>query len=51
MRAVDTNVLVRLMVRDDARQVAAAGRWAGGEWVSTLALAEVMWVLGAVYER
>lgn len=52
MRAVDTNVLVRLLVRDEARQVAAAGRWAeGGVWVSTLALAEAVWVLSAVYDR
>jgi len=52
MRAVDTNVLVRLIARDDARQVAAAGRSAeGGVWVSTLALAEAVWVLAAVYER
>lgn len=52
MRAVDTNVLVRLIVRDDPRQVAAAGRWAeGGVWVSSLALAEAVWVLAAVYER
>lgn len=52
MRAVDTNVLVRLMVRDDAAQVAAASRWAEeGVWVSTLALAEAVWVLAAVYDR
>jgi predicted nucleic-acid-binding protein len=52
VRAVDTNVLVRLLARDDARQVAAAERWAeAGVWVSTLALAEAVWVLGAVYER
>ena len=52
MRAVDTNVLVRLIVRDDARQVVAAERWAeAGVWVSTLALAEAVWALAAVYER
>ena len=52
MRAVDTNVLVRLLARDDARQVAAAERSAeGGVWVSTLALAESVWVLAAVYDR
>ena len=52
MRAVDTNVLVRLITRDDARQVASAGRFVEkGAWVSHLALAETTWVLAAVYER
>ena len=52
MRAVDTNVLVRLITRDDSRQVASADRFVGkGAWVSTLALAETTWVLSAVYER
>ncbi|MGQ0653610.1 MAG: PIN domain-containing protein [Betaproteobacteria bacterium] len=51
MRAVDTNVLVRLVTRDDARQVEAAeGFVANGAWVSHLALAEASWVLGAVYQ-
>lgn len=52
MRAVDTNVLVRLVTRDDARQVAAAEAFvAHGAWVSHLALAEATWVLGSVYDR
>jgi predicted nucleic-acid-binding protein len=52
MRAVDTNVLVRLMVRDDAAQVEAAEQFiAPGAWVSHLVLAETLWVLDAVYER
>ena len=52
MRSVDTNVLVRLITRDDARQTAAAeGFVAPGAWVSTLALAEAMWVLDAAYGR
>jgi len=52
MRAVDTNVLVRLITRDDTRQAAAAEQWAeGGVWVSTVALAEATWVLSAVYKR
>ena len=52
MRAVDTNVLVRLITWDDARQVASAGRFVEqGAWVSHLALAETTWVLVAVYER
>jgi predicted nucleic acid-binding protein len=50
MRAVDTNVLVRLIRRDDEAQVVAAERYIeGGVWVSTLALAEAIWVLGSVY--
>lgn len=52
MLAVDTNVLVRLLARDDARQAAAAdAAVAKGAWVSQLVLAEAMWVLDAVYER
>lgn len=52
MRAVDTNVLVRLVTRDDVRQVASADRFvAKGAWVSMLALAEATWVLATVYER
>src|SRR5260370_42156083 len=52
MRAVDTNVLVRLVTRDDARQAASADVFIQkGAWVSILALAEVTWVLAAVYER
>ncbi len=52
MRAVDTNVLVRLVTRDDAKQVAVAEAFvAKGAWVPHLALAEAMWVLAAVYER
>ena len=51
MRAVDTNVLVRLMTRDDPRQVAAAEAFvANGAWVPHLAVAEATWVLASVYE-
>jgi len=51
VRAVDTNVLVRLVTRDDAKQVAAAEAFVEkGAWVSHLALAEASWVLSAVYE-
>jgi predicted nucleic-acid-binding protein len=50
MRAVDTNVLVRLATRDDARQVAAAEAFvARGAWVSHLVLVEAVWVLTSVY--
>lgn len=51
MRAVDTNLLVRLATRDDPRQVAAAETFvADGAWVSHLVLAETIWVLTSVYE-
>ncbi|MDB5829929.1 MAG: hypothetical protein JWQ73_4149, partial [Variovorax sp.] len=40
MRAVDTNVLVRLLVRDDARQVKLAEAFIDGNaWISHLVLA------------
>ena len=52
MRAVDANVLVRLVVRDSAEQVRLAESFiASGAWVSHLVLAEAMWVLDAVYDR
>lgn len=52
MRAVDTNVLVRLLTRDNAGQVAAAETFvAKGAWVGHLVLAEATWVLGSVYDR
>ena len=51
MRAVDTNVLVRLITRDDSRQVATAEAFVGGgAWVSHVVLVETVWVLTAVYE-
>lgn len=52
MRAVDTNALVRLVTRDDAKQVAAAEAFvASGAWVPHLAVAEATWVLASVYDR
>ncbi len=52
MLAVDTNVLVRLLARDDAAQALAADQAvAKGAWVSHLVLAEAIWVLDAVYAR
>jgi len=51
MRAVDTNVLVRLIARDDFRQVSSAESFIEqGAWVPVLALAEAAWVLATVYE-
>ena len=50
MRAIDTNVLVRLLARDDAPQVAAAETFvAGGAWISHLVLMEAIRVLESVY--
>ncbi len=50
MRAADTNVLVRIVVRDDERQAEAADTFvAGGVWVSSLAFAEAVWVLRRTY--
>ena len=52
MLAVDSNVLVRLLARDDARQTKAAEQFiARGAWVSHLVLAETLWVLESVYDR
>ena len=52
MLALDTNVLVRLLARDDAQQAAAAdAAVAKGAWVSQLVLAEAVRVLDAVFER
>lgn len=50
MRAVDTNVLVRLLTRDDPAQAAKAEAFVeNGAWVSQLVLAETLWVLDSVY--
>lgn len=52
MRAVDTNVLVRLLTRDDAKQAALAEAFvAKGAWVSHLVLVEACWVLDSVFDR
>jgi predicted nucleic-acid-binding protein len=51
MRAVDTNVVVRLLARDDARQTARAEAFvARGAWVSHIVLVEVIWVMDSVFE-
>jgi len=51
MRAVDTNVLVRLITRDDAKQTASAEAFVSrGAWVSHLVLIETVWVLDSVFE-
>ena len=51
MRAVDINVLVHLVTRDDWKQVAAAESFVSkGAWLSTLVLLEATWVLTVVYD-
>jgi predicted nucleic-acid-binding protein len=50
MPAVDSNVLVRLIVRDDPKQVRSAEAYVReGAWVPLLALAETSWVLASAY--
>jgi predicted nucleic-acid-binding protein len=50
MRAVDTNAVVRVIVRDNADQADAADRFVeDGAWISVLALAEAIWVVGSTY--
>jgi predicted nucleic-acid-binding protein len=52
MRAVDTNVLVRLVTGDDVKQAAAAEKFvSGGAWISHVVLAETIWALESVYDR
>jgi len=50
MRAIDTNVLVRLVTRDEPTQVEAAEAFVSkGVWVSHVVLAETTWVLAEAY--
>ena len=50
MRAIDTNVLLRLIVHDDVDQAEAAADFVTpGAWVSHIVLAETLWVLKSVY--
>jgi predicted nucleic-acid-binding protein len=52
MRAVDTNVLVRLLVADDPAQASKAEAFlatGAGVWISIVILVETVWVLTAVY--
>ena len=52
MHAIDTNVLVRLLARDDPRQLDVAEKFVvKGAWVSHVVLVETLWVFDAVYER
>ena len=50
MRAADTNLLVRLITRDDVTQAETAEKFvAPGAWVAHIVLVETIWVLDAVY--
>jgi predicted nucleic-acid-binding protein len=52
MLAIDTNILVRILARDDLKQAQIADKLtAKGAWVSHLVLVETCWVLDAVYTR
>lgn len=53
MAAVDTNVLIRLLIEDDenqGRHAEAFVRTAGRVFVSLVVLVEASWVLSSVYE-
>jgi predicted nucleic-acid-binding protein len=52
MLAVDTNVIARLLVNDDARQGAAARRLFESDeiWIGVTVLLETAWVLESVYD-
>lgn len=52
MGAADTNVLVRLLVADDAVQAKRATAFLEARrpvWISTVVLVETVWVLMTVY--
>lgn len=54
MRAVDTNVVIRLLEQDDPAQAAAADAYqhSGGPlWVAHVVLVETVWVLSATFHR
>jgi len=51
MRAADTNVLVRLLTRDDEQQAEVAEQFTEpGVWVSHVVLAETIWVLRRAFK-
>ena len=50
MVAVDTNVIVRVIIRDNLSQTESVERFIqNGAWISILALAEAVWVLKSFY--
>lgn len=51
MRAVDANLLVRLLTNDDEAQVRVAEEFiAAGAWIPHIVLAEAMWVLASAFD-
>jgi len=51
MRAVDTNLLVRLITNDDEAQARVAEEFiAAGAWIPHVVLVEVMWVLASAFD-
>lgn len=51
MRAVDTNLLIRLLTGDDEAQAGAAEAFiAGGAWIPHIVLVEAAWVLASAYD-
>lgn len=54
MRAVDTNILIRLLEQDDpvqSAEVNAYQRDGGPLWVSHIVLVETVWVLSSFFHR
>ena len=52
MVSVDTNILVRIITRDDAEQADRSEAFIKkGAWVSHVVLAETVWVLARAYGR
>jgi predicted nucleic-acid-binding protein len=54
VRAVDTNLLVRLLEQDDSAQARAAEAYqktGGPLWVSQIVLVETVWVLSSAFSR
>ena len=51
MRAVDTNLLVRLLANDNEAQVRVAEEFiAAGAWIPHVVLAEAIWVLASAFD-
>ncbi len=50
MQAADTNVLIRVLIRDNETQTLAADKFVKSEtWISVVCLAETIWVISKIY--